>query len=210
MIEDLDFRFGTVLAIKAFSENPSSPRRKYCIINVEFPDLKITRQSVGQFAHHTKDMLGETVLCLVNLGSRTIFGQTSELLILGVPHPNGSVSSCDLNECQATFLRPIPLSPFSDRRAFKEQVHVDEWMATEIRLTHVISQSPSGLQVSTGAENWSVPLLSALPIQLIGQQLIVFRDQHSPTRGTLLAIPNGDLLLAQPALNSSQVGTRVY
>ncbi len=47
MIDRLDIRFGKVIDIRPFSDKPDSPRRKFCVIRVEFPGVGV-RQSVGR------------------------------------------------------------------------------------------------------------------------------------------------------------------
>lgn len=210
MIDRLDFRFGRVCEIKPFSEKHDSPRRKYCVIKIEFLELGAIKQSVGQFVHHRADMLGETVLCLTNLGTKNMFGQPSELLILGLPHPKGGVIPGDKHEAQATFLQPVTSiwQPMDEEA--KPAVMFDDWLATDILLGEVIEQTRECLKVHVGDEVWTVPLPAPLSMPIVSQQVIVVRDRAHLLQGILPQTARGEPILAQPREKIDKTGVKIY
>lgn len=198
MTDRLDMRFGVVRGIRPFSDKASSPRRKYCIIDVEFPGIAPVRQSVGQFAHHKLDMEGSTVLCLINLGVKNMFGQPSEILILGVPHPNGGVIAGDDHEAQATFLQALVPPSFSEPNAIKPLASYDDWSAVDMRLGDVVGQTDSALTVQLDGGPVSVPLDAPLAAGLLGRSIIIALDRAQPSHGKLPLTAQGQPLFAEP------------
>jgi tRNA-binding EMAP/Myf-like protein len=209
VIDSLDIRFGKVCEIKPFSAKPDSPRRKYCIIKVEFPELGVVKQSVGQFAHHKNDMEGRTVLCLTNLGVRNMFGQPSEILILGVPHPDGGIIPGDTHEAQATYLQAIAPESVCASNDIKPVASYDDWSAADIRLVEVVGQTECALEVKLNDELMTVPLAAPLTTHLVGRNTIVVRDGTQQSRGLLPMTVQGAPLLAEPRENV-RVGAKVY
>ncbi|MBW8832186.1 MAG: hypothetical protein JF606_22795 [Burkholderiales bacterium] len=211
MIDQLDIRFGHVVDIRLFSDKPDSPRRKFCVIRVEFPGVGI-RQSVGQFARHKNDLLGRTVLCLINVGSKNMFGQPSEILVMGLPHPDGGVISGDAHEQQATFLAPVADDTPTPAGDPKPQLNFDEWLAADLRLVEVIDQSAASLTVhaSGEGERWSVALPRSLSASLVGQRIIAARDAARPQHGHLPTLRDGSVLLARPNDPRPPIGAKVY
>jgi tRNA-binding EMAP/Myf-like protein len=210
MIDQLDMRYGKVFEIKPFSEKTDSPRRKFCIIKIEFPDIGIVKQSVGQFAHHRTDMLGKTVLCLTNLASKNMFGQVSEVLVLGVSHPDGGVIPGDTQEAQATYLQPIHPIQFANKCVPKSLVPFDVWLTQEFRLAEVLRQSAEILKVRVDNESWTVPLITPLKMTIEGQHLIVARHPENPMQGRLPYSAQGEPMLAQPCDGRTRIGLKVF
>lgn len=212
MLDKFDIRFGKVCEVRPFSDKPDSPRRKYCIIKIEFPELGLVKQSIGQFAHHKCDMLDEWVLCLINLDAKNMFGQTSELLILGVPHPKGGVILGDKHEAQATFLQPLfPLKQMvAEDLKPKPVMTFDSWLRADILLGEIIDQSPVFLKMQVAEEVWTVLLSGPLSSGLIGQQLIVARDHTRSLHGILPQTAAGEPILARPRERIEKSGAKVY
>lgn len=210
MIDRLDIRFGKVSEVKALSEKSDSPRRKFCIVTVEFPGVGVL-QSVGQFSHHRSDMLGEWVLCLINLGTRNMFGHVSEMLVLGIPHPDGGVVEGDRQEAQATYLSPATSEVPGSAGPRKPEVPLDEWLATDMRLGEVVGQSSESLQVQVSAQTWAITLSAAVDLPVEGQgRLIVARDPGHTLIGLVPRTASGGLLLARPKDTRGQLGSKVY
>lgn len=85
----LDLRVGRVLEA---SVNPKARKPSY-VVRVDFgPELGIKTSSAQLTVHYTPEALvGKLVVAAVNLGSRNIAGVTSEVLVLGLPDPDGAV-----------------------------------------------------------------------------------------------------------------------
>lgn len=87
--ETLDLRVGRVLeaSINAKARKPSY------VLKVDFgPELGIKTSSAQLTVHYrTEELVGRQVVAAVNLGSRNIAGVLSEVLVLGLPDPEGSV-----------------------------------------------------------------------------------------------------------------------
>jgi tRNA-binding protein len=213
MIDRLDIRFGKVIDIRPFSDKPDSPRRKFCVIRVEFPGVGV-RQSVGQFARHKDDLLGRTVLCLINLGSKNMFGQASEVLVMGVPHPDGGVIPGDAHEAQATYLEPLEgFAPaVGSGSEAKPQQNFEDWLTADIRLGEVVDQSESALTLRVAAEQetWTVPLPAPMAASVVGRRLITARVPQRPGHGQLPLAADGTPLLARPNDPRPVPGAKVY
>ena len=90
-IEDfdkLDFRVGRVTAVEEFPE-ARNPAWK---LEIDFgPEVGIKRSS-AQITHYSKDqLLGRTVVAVVNFPPRRIAGFQSEVLVLGALDPDKGV-----------------------------------------------------------------------------------------------------------------------
>jgi tRNA-binding protein len=85
----LDLRVGRVLeaTVNAKARKPSY------VVRVDFgPELGIKSSSAQLTAHYRpEDLVGRLVVAAVNLGSRNIAGVVSEVLVLGLPDPDGAV-----------------------------------------------------------------------------------------------------------------------
>ena len=87
--QTLDLRVGRVLEA---SVNPKARKPSY-VVRVDFGgELGIRTSSAQLTVHYTPEALvGRLVVAAVNLGSRNIAGVLSEVLILGLPDPEGAV-----------------------------------------------------------------------------------------------------------------------
>lgn len=85
----LDLRVGRVLEA---SVNAKARKPSY-VVRVDFgPELGIKTSSAQLTVHYTpEELVGRLVVAAVNLGSRNIAGVLSEVLILGLPDPEGAV-----------------------------------------------------------------------------------------------------------------------
>jgi tRNA-binding protein len=85
----LDLRVGRVLdaSVNAKARKPSY------VVRVDFgPELGIRTSSAQLTVHYRpEELVGKLVVAAVNLGSRNIAGVTSEVLVLGLPDPDGAV-----------------------------------------------------------------------------------------------------------------------
>jgi len=92
-IEDfarLDIRVGRILAAETFPD----ARRPAYRLRLDFgPEIGV-KQSSAQITelYQPDDLVGRQVLALVNLPPRRIAGFKSEVLVLGVPDPEGRVA----------------------------------------------------------------------------------------------------------------------
>ena len=82
----LDMRVGRVLEVA-----PAATRKPTYRLRVDFgPDVGV-RTSCGAFVNYAKEQLtGKLVIGVLNLGSRRMGGEVSEVLILGVPGRDGA------------------------------------------------------------------------------------------------------------------------
>ena len=87
--ETLDLRVGRVLSAEL---NPKARKPSY-VLQVDFGPELGTRTSSAQVTVHYRpeDLIGRLVVGAVNLGTRNIAGVVSEVLILGLPDPDGAV-----------------------------------------------------------------------------------------------------------------------
>ena len=87
--QTLDLRVGRVLEA---SVNPKARKPSY-VVRVDFGgELGIRTSSAQLTVHYTPEALvGRLVVAAVNLGSRNIAGVLSEVLVLGLPDPEGAV-----------------------------------------------------------------------------------------------------------------------
>ncbi len=141
-----------------------------------------------------------------------MFGQPSEILVMGVPHADGGVIPGDTQESQATDLAPVSPIESAPADAPKPQRPFDQWLAADLRLAQVVEQTEATLHVRASAEGatWVVPLTAALGLSLTGQSLVVARDPADETRGHLPMSLGGVPLLAQPSDGRVQLGAKVY
>jgi tRNA-binding protein len=87
--QTLDLRVGRVLeaSVNARARKPSY------VVKVDLgPELGIRTSSAQLTVHYRpEDLVGRMVVAAVNLGSRNIAGVLSEVLVLGLPDPDGAV-----------------------------------------------------------------------------------------------------------------------
>ena len=86
--ETLDVRVGRVIeaTVNAKARKPSY------ILRVDFGPLGQKTSSAQLTVHYTPEQLiGRQVVAAMNLGSRNIAGVVSEVLVLGLPDPDGAV-----------------------------------------------------------------------------------------------------------------------
>ena len=85
----LDLRVGRVLEA---SVNAKARKPSY-VVKVDFgPELGIKTSSAQLTVHYRpEELVGRQVVAAVNLGSRNIAGVLSEVLVLGLPDPDGAV-----------------------------------------------------------------------------------------------------------------------
>ncbi len=87
--EKVDVRVGVIMAVEDFprARNPSYK------ITIDFGAEIGVKRSSGQYTNYThEDLIGRQVVAVVNFAPRNIAGFLSEVLILGVPTPDGKVS----------------------------------------------------------------------------------------------------------------------
>ena len=84
----LDLRVGRVVRCE-----PNVGARKPAFkLWIDFGPLGVKQSSAQLTAHYTPETLvGRLVVAAVNLGTRKINGFTSEVLVLGLPDPEGNV-----------------------------------------------------------------------------------------------------------------------
>ena len=87
--ETLDLRVGRVLSAEP---NPKARKPSY-VLTVDFgPELGIKTSSAQLTVHYrAEELVGRLVVGAVNLGTRNIAGVVSEVLVLGLPDPDGAV-----------------------------------------------------------------------------------------------------------------------
>jgi tRNA-binding protein len=87
--QTLDLRVGRVLEA---SLNAKARKPSY-VVRVDFGEELGVRTSSAQLTVHYRpeELVGRLVVAAVNLGSRNIAGVTSEVLVLGLPDPDGAV-----------------------------------------------------------------------------------------------------------------------
>jgi tRNA-binding protein len=85
----LDLRVGRVLEA---SVNAKARKPSY-VVRVDFgPELGIKSSSAQLTVHYRpEELVGRLVVAAVDLGSRNIAGVVSEVLVLGLPDPDGAV-----------------------------------------------------------------------------------------------------------------------
>lgn len=86
--ETLDVRVGRIIeaTVNAKARKPSY------ILRVDFGPLGQKTSSAQLTVHYTPEQLiGRQVVAAMNLGSRNIAGVVSEVLVLGLPDPDGAV-----------------------------------------------------------------------------------------------------------------------
>jgi len=87
--EKVDMRVGQVVDVEDFPRAKNSSYR----VKVDFGDsIGIKNSSLQARKDYTKEeMLGRYVVCVINFPPRNIAGFLSEVLVLGVPGPGGSL-----------------------------------------------------------------------------------------------------------------------
>ncbi|HVS08045.1 MAG TPA: tRNA-binding protein [Candidatus Dormibacteraeota bacterium] len=86
--ERVDMRVGRVLLAEPFPE----ARKPAYKLRIDFGPLGIRRSSAQLTAHYTPDELrGKLVIAVLNFPPRQIGPVRSEVLVLGVPDPDGAV-----------------------------------------------------------------------------------------------------------------------
>jgi len=87
--ETLDLRVGRVLSAEL---NPKARKPSY-VLRVDFGPELGTKTSSAQVTVHYRpeELVGRLVVGAVNLGTRNIAGVVSEVLVLGLPDPDGAV-----------------------------------------------------------------------------------------------------------------------
>ena len=87
--QTLDLRVGRVLSAEL---NPKARKPSY-VLRVDFGPELGTRTSSAQLTVHYRpeDLIDRLVIGAVNLGTRNIAGVMSEVLVLGLPDPEGAV-----------------------------------------------------------------------------------------------------------------------
>lgn len=87
--QTLDLRVGRVLS----AEPNAKARKPSYVLKVDFgPELGIKTSSAQVTVHYrAEELVGRLVVGAVNLGSRNIAGVVSEVLVLGLPDPQGAV-----------------------------------------------------------------------------------------------------------------------
>lgn len=87
--QTLDLRVGRVLSAEL---NPKARKPSY-VLKVDFgAELGIKTSSAQVTVHYRpEELVGRLVVGAVNLGSRNIAGVVSEVLVLGLPDPEGAV-----------------------------------------------------------------------------------------------------------------------
>lgn len=87
--QTLDLRVGRILEA---APNPKARKPSY-VLKVDFgPELGVKTSSAQLTALYTPEgLVGRQVVAAVNLGTRNIAGVVSEVLVLGLPDPDGAV-----------------------------------------------------------------------------------------------------------------------
>lgn len=83
---DVEIRVGTVEDAEPFEEARKPEMAKLWI---DFGDKQLQSAAQTGYNHEAEELVGEQVLCAVNLGSVRIAGFKSEALTLGVPGDEG-------------------------------------------------------------------------------------------------------------------------
>lgn len=86
--ETLEVRVGRIIEAAV---NPKARKPAY-ILRVDFGSLGQKTSSAQLTVHYTPEaLIGRQVVAAMNLGSRNIAGVVSEVLVLGLPDPDGAV-----------------------------------------------------------------------------------------------------------------------
>ena len=87
--QTLDLRVGRILEA---APNPKARKPSY-VLRVDLgPELGVKTSSAQlTVLYRPEELVGRQVVAAVNLGTRNIAGVTSEVLVLGLPDPNGAV-----------------------------------------------------------------------------------------------------------------------
>ena len=86
--QTLDIRVGRIIEA---APNAKARKPSY-VLKVDFGPLGVKTSSAQLTVHYQPEQLvGQLVIGAVNLGSRNIAGVVSEVLVLGLPDPDGAV-----------------------------------------------------------------------------------------------------------------------
>ena len=87
--QTLDLRVGRVLSAEL---NPKARKPSY-VLRVDLGTELGVKTSSAQLTVHYRpeELVGRLVVAAVNLGSRNVAGVVSEVLVLGLPDPDGAV-----------------------------------------------------------------------------------------------------------------------
>ena len=87
--QTLDLRVGRIVEA---APNPKARKPSY-VLRVDFgPELGVKTSSAQLTAlYRPEELVGRQVVAAVNLGTRNIAGVVSEVLVLGLPDPEGAV-----------------------------------------------------------------------------------------------------------------------
>lgn len=85
----VEMRVGTIVAAEAFPE----ARQPSYKLTIDFGASIGVKRSSAQLTHlyAPKQLVGKQIIAAINLGAKRIAGFQSEVLVLGVPDPSGSV-----------------------------------------------------------------------------------------------------------------------
>ncbi|MGH7591783.1 MAG: tRNA-binding protein, partial [Gemmatimonadales bacterium] len=84
----LDIRVGRIVEAAL---NPKARKPSY-VLRIDFGPLGIRTSSAQLTVHYSPEaLIGRQVIAAMNLGPRNIAGVISEVLVLGLPDPDGAV-----------------------------------------------------------------------------------------------------------------------
>lgn len=209
MCNKLDFRIGKVNNIQCFSKKKTSPRRKFCKIDVYFEELDESRQSIGQFYHHIEDIIDKKVLCIINLPSKSMFGQQSDVLILGLPHVLGGIIKDDDKECQATYITSLDDETNKINSNINVIVPYEYWEKCDLKAGNVIEHDNNILIVDSDGKRVEVNYRREIDINLVDKVIVYCSDSEDQNKGMLPLSIDGNEILAGPE-NRNHRGTKIY